>query len=169
MICGQALKEESAFMHRNIPLLLNRFTLSYFKEDCCIEYFINNKNTGELISSSLVFAYNPATRDMHISRFHPELIEQPDSKYMSAACFYIFVHHCAECYQMNNSCHISLETVPKINDGFYKKLLDFNFHISKNGLGNVVELVSDIERTDVDTAMIKEHRFDDGEVPFLKW
>jgi hypothetical protein len=155
-------------MLTNGPLFLRRFTLSYFKEGHCIEYFINRRSTRESISSSLVFAYNPITKDLHVSKFHPELYLQPNSKYMSAVCFYLLIHHCADSYSLDDACHISLETVPTISDGFYRKLKDFNFHVHKFGLGNVVELFSDIMRLPVDTGMINEHIFPEGEIPFLK-
>lgn len=87
---------------------------------------------------------------------------------MSAVCFYLLIHHCAETYTLDDSFHISLETVPEVNEMFYCKLNDFNFHVKQNCLGNVVELNSDIVRMPVDTSMISEHVFQDGEIPFMK-
>jgi hypothetical protein len=55
-----------------------------------------------------------------------------------------------------------------ISDSFYMKLKDFNFHIDKPSLGNVVELTSDITRLPIDTSMIKEHIFCEDEIPFMK-
>jgi hypothetical protein len=155
-------------MLTNIPLFLRRFSLSYFKEDSCIEYFISKRFSDETISSSLIFSYNAIKKDLHVSRFYPDLYPLSNSKYMSAACFYLLIHHCAESYSLDDSCRISLETVPMIGDGFYRKLGDFSFHENKSGLGNVVELVSKIIRVSVDTSMIKEHIFRLGEIPFLK-
>ena len=155
-------------MLTNIPLFFRRFSISYFKEGSCIEYFINKRFSDETVSSSLIFSYSEIKKDLHVSRFYPELYLQSNSKYMSAACFYLLIHHCAESYSLDDSCRISLETVPMIGNGFYRKLADFNFYENKSGLGNVVELVSKIIRVSVDTSMIKEHIFRSGEVPFLK-
>jgi hypothetical protein len=168
MNLSPAIGSESTFMLTNVALLLQRFTLSYFKEGRCIEYFIHKRSSTETISHSLVFAYNPQIKDLHVSRFFPELYLQSNPKYLSAACFYLLIHHCANAYSMDNSCHISLETMPSINDTFYKKLKDFNFRINKLDLGNVVALVSDIIRLPVDTHMIKEHIFSEDDIPFLK-
>ncbi len=162
------MRFESKFMRTKVPLLLQRFTLAYFKEGPCIEYFINRRCSTETISYSLIFSYNPIKKDLHVSRFHPELYLQSNPKYLSAACFYLLIHHCADSYSLDDSCHISLETVPMISDGFYKRLRDFNFQVNKSGLDNVVELISEIIRLPVDTKMIKEHIFREGEVPFLK-
>ena len=165
---SQDLRSESAFMLTNVALLLQRFALSYFKEGLCIEYFIHNRFSSETISHSLVFSFNPQAKDLHVSRFYPELYLQSNPKYLSAACFYLLVHHFANAYSLDNACHISLETVPTVSDTFYKKLKDFNFRVNKLDLGNVVALVSDMIRIPVDTHMIEEHIFDEDEVPFLK-
>ncbi len=162
------MRTESAFIRTNMPLLLARFSLSYYKEASCVEYFINRRDIPDTVSSSLVFSCNSAARDLHVSRFHPGLYLQPDSKYLSAACFYLLIHHCANAYEMDDAFHISLETIPVISDSFYMQLKDFNFHIRRYGLGNVVELISDIIRLPVDTSMIKAHIFGEGEIPFLK-
>ncbi len=159
---------DSAFMRTNVPLFLQRFFITYYKEDSCIEYFINRSAFQDRISSSLVFSYNAITKDLHVSRFHPELYQQPNSKYLSAACFFLLIHHCADMYSLDNACHISLETVPMVSNGFYMRLRDFNFHVHKSGLGEVVELTSDLIRLPVDTSMINIHVFDEEEVPFLK-
>jgi hypothetical protein len=87
---------------------------------------------------------------------------------MSAACFYLLTHHFADSFSLNNSSHISLETVPLVSDRFYRKLRDFDFHVMRFQLGNVVELLSDVIRRSVDTSMVKEYVFPEGEIPFLK-
>ena len=155
-------------MLTNVPRFLNQFSLSYVREASCIEYFIHQRTSGETISSALIFSVNPGAHDLHVSRFYPELYRQPDHKYMSAACFYLLIHHCAQCYKMDDACHISLETVPAVSDDFYCRLKDFNFHVHRSGLGNVVELISDIFRVAVDTSMIHEEIFVGDEIPFLK-
>lgn len=162
------LRSESDFMLTNVPLFLQRFSLSYVKEDSCIEYFLKDIASSEIISTSLVFSCNPLTRDLHVSKFYPDLNLEPDSRYMSAVCFYLLIHHCADSYSVDESCRIILETVPDVSENFYGKLRDFDFHVRKAGLGNVVELVSSIVRLPVNTAMIKAHVFREDEIPFMK-
>ncbi len=162
------IEVESEFMVRNVGLFFQRFALSYFREGPCIEYFIEELRTGETVSSSLIFSYSTTTRNLHVSRFYPELYRLPHSKYLSAACFYLLAHHCYDLYSLDRDCHITLETVPLIGAGFYGKLRDFNFRVIRSGLGDVVELSCDIIRSIVDTSMIKAHEFKAGEIPFLK-
>lgn len=158
----------SNFMLTNIPLFFERFSLSYFKECSCIEYFIHTRHSSDTISSALILSYNLQKNDLHVSRFHPELYLLSNSKYLSAVCFYLLIHHCAAVFKLDNTCHISLETVQKISDGFYKKLGDFNFIASRNSLGDVVELISGIINSSVDTSMIKTHIYKPDEIPFMK-
>lgn len=156
------------FMLRNLSLFLSRFSLSYFKEDCCIEYFISRHASFETISSSLAFSFCTARRGLHVSKFYPELYLQINSKYMSAACFCLLIHHCAQTFSADGSCRITLETVPVTSDAFYCKLKDFHFHVIKHGLGNVVELESDLSRTPIDRGVITKHVFEEGELPFMR-
>jgi hypothetical protein len=151
----------------NVPRFLSRFLLSYHREDTCIEYFIKNTDSSETLSQALILSYNASMRDLHVSRFHPELFRQTNSKYMSAACFYLLIHHCAVTYFLDNACHISLETTPDIYDAFYGRLKDFNFHIHKHGLGKVVELMSDFRPLGVDVSMIRPCIADGNDIPFL--
>lgn len=162
------IRPESQFMRTNVPLLLRRFSLFYFKERSCIEYFVNSRFSEETISSSIIFSFDREKGDLHVSRFYPEIYRQPNPKYMSAACFYLLIHHCADTFCLDDASHISLETVPVVSDRFYRKLRDFDFHVERFQLGSVVELFSDLMRRSVDTSMIEEYVFPDGEIPFLK-
>ena len=155
-------------MLTNVPLFLKRFALSYLKEDACIEYFLNDRSTRETISFALILSCNPVTRNLHVSRFYPEIYLQPESRYLSAVCFYLLIHHCAAVYALDAGCRITLETVPTISSSFYRRLKDFNFHESNRGLGNVVHLTSEISHLPVDTSMIRQQRCHEGELPFLK-
>ena len=163
-----AKRPESAFMTRNIPLFFERFCLSYYREASCIEYFISNLFTSETISSALIISYDAQNKDLHVSRFYPEIYLLPNSKYLSAACFYLLIQHCAVVFALDDKCHISLETVPEVSDSFYRRLNDFSFIVNKNSIGNVVELDSGITITTVNTSMIKVHIFKPGEIPFMK-
>lgn len=162
------IRRASPFMRANIPVFLARFSLSYYLEDCCVEYFIKESCSQETVSYALILSYNRIANALHISRFYPELFRQSNPKYMSAACFYLIIHHCANAYALGDTCHITLETAPEIHDIFYSRLKDFNFQIRKHGLGGIVELTSDLVRLPVDTSMIKAHVFEKGEIPFLK-
>ncbi len=168
MNLSSKMRAESTFMLSNVPLFLKRFTLSYFKEGTCIEYFINDRSTEEMISYALIFSCNPVTGDLHVSRFYPEIYLQSDARYLSAVCFYLLIHHCADAYALDESSHITLETVPAISGSFYRKLKDFNFREANAGLGNVVHLTSDMIRLPVDTSMIKQQLCAEEDIPFLK-
>jgi hypothetical protein len=166
---GVLLKHpESLFMLKNIPLFFKRFGLTYYREGTCIEYFVRHLLSAETISSALVLSYNARNKDLHVSRFYPELRTLPDSKYLSAACFYLLIQHSAAVFALDETCHISLETVPQVSDCFYRKLGDFKFVVCKHGIGNVVELISDIVLSAVDTRMIGVHVYKPGEIPFMK-
>ncbi|MFO7884402.1 MAG: hypothetical protein R6U68_06240 [Desulfobacteraceae bacterium] len=159
---------ESKFMHDHLPLFLRRFSLTYYREDFCIEYFISRRTSHETVSSALIFAYNPQIRFLHVSRFYPELCQRTNSRYLSAVCFYLLIHHSAAVYCLDNTCHIRLETVEKTNMNFYSRLGDLNFRVSRHGVGDVVELTSDIILSSVDTSIIRNHVLQPGEIPFLK-
>ena len=154
-------------MHKYIPIFLQRYFIDYYKEGPCSEYFVGEKVSGSIISSSIILSYNPMKHDLHVSRFHPGLYLEINSKYMSAVCFFLTIQHCIRSYSLNSACHISLETVPSISDEFYKKLKDFNFHVNRSGLGDVVELESDIVVYPVDTGIIEGHVFKSDEIPFM--
>lgn len=168
MTLSSNIQTGSIFMLTNIPLFLKRFTLSYIKESACIEYFINDRATRETISFALIFSCNPINRNLHVSRFYPEIYSQPGSRYLSAVCFYLLIHHCAKIYALDDTCRITLETVPSVSNCFYRKLKDFNFREHNCGLGNVVQLTSNIMRLSVDTSMIQQQLYHGKDILFLK-
>ena len=154
-------------MQKYIPVFLQRYFIDYYREGPCSEYFVGKRVSGSIISSSIILSYNPLKYDLHVSRFHPGLYLEINSKYMSAVCFFLTIQHCIRSYSLNSACHISLETVPSISDEFYKKLKDFNFHVNRSGLGDVVELESDIVVYPVNTNIIEGHVFTSDEIPFM--
>lgn len=87
---------------------------------------------------------------------------------MSAACFYLLIQHCAQTFSVDDSCRITLETVPVTSDGFYCRLKDFHFHVTRHGLGNTVELESDLIRTPIHKDVLKKHMFEEGKLPFMR-
>ena len=155
-------------MLRNIPLFFERFGLSYYREGACMEYFLHSLFSTETISTALIISYNARNKDLHVSRFYPELYQLPNSKYLSAACFYLMIQHCAEVFTLDDSCHISLETVRQVSDQFYRKLGDFNFSVHRRLIGDVVELISGIVVTTVDTSRIHLRMCEPDEIPFMK-
>ena len=58
--------------------------------------------------------------------------------------------------------------IPDVCRDFYEKLADFDFHVCKKGLGNVVGVASDLRRMPVDTSAVEEHMLEEGEIPFMK-
>ncbi len=151
------LPAPSEFMGRILPRLLARYYVDYLAEDCCIEYFLQKKKTGEEISQNLMISLNCFARRIEVVRFYPELNKQPNTKYFSAACFYLLVHHFAQYFGVTNQYQVFVCTQPEIFSRFYKQLLDFNFH-PKIHIANTIELVSDYTATDIDTTMITGHQ-----------
>ena len=117
----------SNFIRTKILLLLNRYELSYYKENNCVEYFVTDKETGEQISYAIVFSLNTYSKRIHVGRFCPELYKQTESKYLSAACFYLLMHHFTHIYHLPYEYRICLETRPVTNKKFFRdsKILDF--------------------------------------------
>jgi hypothetical protein len=156
----------SAFMQQHIPLLLARFAISFCREDLCIEYFITRR-TGEPISYALVLSLDIPARSVHVSRFHPELYREQSSRYLSAALFYLMIHHFAQCFGLDDSFTISLETRQGVFSEFYGRLDDFSFRIHSAGVGETVDLRSELLPLQIDTSMITERLFPDGALRFL--
>jgi len=126
---------ESIFAKEKILLLLNRYALSYYKEDNCVEYFITDKDTGEQISYAVTFSLNTYSNRIHVGKFWPELYKQIDSKYLSAACFYLLIHHFAHIYHLPYEYRLCLETRPATNKFFFFETQ--GFWTSHQGVSNV--------------------------------
>lgn len=160
------LPAPSGFIRRILPLLLARYSVAYLAEDRCIEYFLARKKTGEEISQNLIISLNLFARRIEVIRFYPELNRQPNTKYFSAACFYLLIHHFAQYFSVANHYQIFVCTQPEIFTRFYKQLLDFDFH-PKTHIANTIELVSDYTAIDIDTEMIAERPADSEAVRFM--
>jgi hypothetical protein len=50
------------------------------------------------------------------------LFKQIDSKYLSAACFYLLTHHFGNVFHLDKTYNIFLETIPATYDRFFSKL-----------------------------------------------
>ena len=159
----------SPFIRRNVPRLLSRYDLSYQREGDCVEYFISEKASAEQISYALVFSLNRISKEIHVSRFYPELYKELRSKYLSAACFYLLIHHFCNLFNLEDGYSITLETRPATFDLFFSKLRDF--HLKNMGLKlcETVAVVGDYHPLDVDISVIRKRTAEKEEVPFGVW
>jgi len=157
----------SRFIKKNVPRLLNRYRISYFQEDDCIEYFITDKDSEEQISYALVLSLDRRSREIHVSRFYPELFKQEESEYLSAVCFYLLIHHFGHCYHLTPDYNISLDTRPATYEGFFARLQDFHFRLRRLDLCQTAQILSDYEPLEVDTTMIEQETADGSVIPFL--
>jgi hypothetical protein len=147
---------ESSFMRINIGILLSRYDFSFCREDRCMEYFIKDKEKLEDVSKALIMSLDLFKKNIHVAKFCPELYKQLRSKYMSAACFYLLVHHFGQYFHLDKTYHIDLETTPCVFHEFYEKLKDFHLHITTFGLGNTVNVLSDYTPVELDISLIHE-------------
>jgi hypothetical protein len=161
--------KESRFMKRNVLRLLRRYDISYFKEEDCIEYFIAVKGTTVQISYAIVLCLDRNSREIHVSRFCPQLYCQVDSRFLSAACFYLVIHHFAHVYHLAEDYNISLDTRPATYKNFFSRLKDFDFRIASTKFCRTAELLSKYPPLDVNTSMIRKKIAEDGDVPFHVW
>jgi len=154
--CPEDFPPESAFMKIHIPELLRRFSVSCSVEDGCIEYFLTDRITSEDISRSLLFSLNLFSGQIHVSRFYPEIYKQPDPRYLSAACFYLLIHHFAQTFDLPGGFPIFVETRVWVFHDFYERLRDFDFKISRFHPGDNVDLCARYCPGSVDTTMIEQ-------------
>jgi len=133
---------QAGFILEKVGQLLGRFQLSCAIEESRIEYFLAERDSGKEISFDLVLALNRFAKHIHICKFYPNLYLQQDSKYLSAACFYLLVHHFAQCYQLGAEYKIFLQTRAAVYEKFYLTLRDFEFKITREGQGENVDVLS---------------------------
>jgi hypothetical protein len=93
-----------------------------------------------------------------VSRFYPELYRRGHSKYLSATCFYLMVHHFFRISRMDSSATIYLTAKPSVFSGFYERLRDFDFRIHGSESCRYVRVISAFEGSKVDTSMIVNAR-----------
>ena len=120
----------SVFLSTHIPLLLKRYEIHYIVDDTCVEYFIHDADRHELVSKNLIISFASFTNGLYVSKFYPELYKQLNCKYLSAACFYIIIHHAAQYFHLKDRCVVQLETENSVFDSFYEKLKEFDFSIA---------------------------------------
>ena len=157
---SEAGKKESGsrrFINENIAILLERFQLSFVREENRIEYFIADKKNSDEISFSLVFCYDIFARQLHISKFYPGLFRQPDSRYLSAACFYLLFNHCTAFFNLGPEHSIFLQCKEEVFENFYARLKEFSFTMTRSGQGDNVDVKSPCPtHIDIDSTVIIE-------------
>lgn len=145
----------SEFIEREVARLLERFVLAFQREDRCIEYFISRRATREPVSRALVLSHAAFTNRIHVSRFYPELIRQADSKYLSAACFFLMIHHFGQFFHLDRTSAIDLETQVEVFERFYARLPEFPFRLRRTFPGENCEILCPYAPLCVDTAAVK--------------
>jgi len=138
-------------MQTNIDLLINRFVFSFHSEETFNSYFIREKNTCELISKELVLTLNIFAKEVHVSRFYPELEKLPQSRYLSAAAFFLIVTHFVQEKHLGSEYGISLNSKTDVFNNFYNKLYDFDFMDTGKALGPIVSAWSHFKGVEFDT------------------
>ncbi len=126
------------FLSTWIPLLEERFELSYFQDASCIEYFLDSRGAHEPVSQNLILSHDVRTHGIYVSKFYPELYRQVSSKYLSAVCFYLMVYHAVHLFHLKDECRVWLETDQEVFDRFYAKLREFDFHVCRHRVGERV-------------------------------
>lgn len=120
---------ENNFLNQQIPKLNNRYLLTFSRDDTCMEYFLCHRQTGKQISKTLIVSHEIFSGSLYVARFYPELYKEINCKYLSAACFYLMIHHAAGVFQLLNQCRVNLETDKAVFAQFYSRLQDFHFYI----------------------------------------
>ncbi|MCG8619558.1 MAG: hypothetical protein MI802_25330 [Desulfobacterales bacterium] len=126
------------FMDVQIPLLEKRFSLSYYRDQTCIEYFLESRERHEQISKNLILSWDTTKQGLYVSKFYPELFRETASRYLSAACFYLMVHHAVHEFHLRDECPVWLETDTGVFRNFYAKLREFDFHVAYARVGEKV-------------------------------
>ena len=122
----------SPFMDIQVNRLLERYFLTCTREDTCMEYFLWDVKTRDLVSLNLILSHDRLARGIYISKFYPQLFLECQPRFLSAACFFLMVHHSAGVFGLADNCRISLETEEKVFDDFYSRLIDFHFTITRH-------------------------------------
>jgi len=146
----------SDFIRTQVAHLLRRFAISYKRNGDRTEYFVTSRRTGHQVSYAIVFLHDRDAHCLHISKFFPELMRRDNSKYLSAACFFLLVQHFAQHARPDVTHQITLKAQSRIFDAFYSRLKDFEFEIWNDRGGKTVEYRSGYTPLAWDTTMIRE-------------
>jgi len=129
MLTDSSGRFASQFLATHLPLLLKRVSLFYEQDGACLEYFLYSKSKKRLISKNLVVSHDLFSDSLYVAKFYPELFREMNCKYLSAACFYLMVHHAVKIFHLSENCWVNLETDTAVFNNFYSRLNDFDFKI----------------------------------------
>jgi len=146
----------SAFMVSHSPAFFDRFGISFTIDGPQLEYFVYDKKTGLDISCSLTFNFDAAADAIEVMTFYPGLCLYPDTRFLSAVCFFMVIQHLANFYHIECDCRILLNTRQGVFDSFYALLQDFDFHLLLSGVGERIDIESHFLSLAMDTSMINE-------------
>jgi hypothetical protein len=157
----------SEFIEREVSRFLSRFSLAFLREDRCIEYFVSRRRDRRPISRALVLSHAAFTNRIHVSRFYPELVREADSKYLSAACFFLVIQHFGQVLHLDRRSAIDLETREEVYERFYARLPEFPFRIRRRFPGENCEILCPYAPLCFDTAVIEPLRGEETKRAFL--
>jgi len=146
------------FMETQVKRLMSRFSLSYIRDDTCVEYFLQDARNRNLVSMNLVLSHDRFAGGLYVSKFYPQLFLTPDHRFLSAACFYLMVHHSAGVFGLADHCRVSLETDTSVFEEFYSRLPEFHFRIAHHRPGRRVCLCGSYQHLPIDATIIHENR-----------
>jgi hypothetical protein len=147
-----------SFMGTQVRRLMSRFSLSYLREDTCVEYFLHDTGNQAMVSLNLILSHDRFAKGLYVSKFYPQLYLTQDSRFLSAACFYLMIHHSVGLFGLADHCRVSLETDSDVFDEFYSRLPEFHFKIAHLRPCRRVCLYGSYQSLPIDTALIRKNR-----------
>jgi hypothetical protein len=144
------------FMDIQVKRLMSRFSLSYIRDDTCMEYFLQDTRNKNLVSMNLILSHDRFAAGLYVSKFYPQLFLTPDHRFLSAACFYLMVHHSVGVFGLTDHCRVSLETDTEVFDEFYSRLPEFHFRIAYQRPCRRVCLFGTYQSLPIDAAIIQK-------------
>lgn len=143
-------------MISHLPDFFDHFGINFSIDGPQVEYFVYQKKTGLDISCSLTVNFDDVAGQINVMTFYPGLCLHPGTRYLSAVCFFMLMHHYANFHNIESSCRICLNTQKAVFDTFYSSLKDFNFHIQLDGEKDRVGIESRFLSRGIDTSMVIE-------------
>jgi len=126
------IAEKQNFIEDKIKLFKASYLLRSWieeKSEKSIIYVMTDKVSGRVIANDMMILYDGKNKAIKVQTFYPNLQNKPNSKGLSAACFYILLHHFAA--HFNYPAGTKIWSVMTLGDDafekFYSKLRDFKF------------------------------------------
>lgn len=123
-----------------------------------MEYFLRDLEKQSLVSLNLILSHDRFAHGLYVSKFYPQLFLTQDHRFLSAACFYLMVHHSAGVFGLADHCRVSLETDTAVYDEFYSRLPEFHFRIAYHRPCRRVCLYGSYHHLPINPAMICENK-----------